>query len=94
MLEKNNFLLYLACLSILVFSYSPNLQFNFLYSDDYSYLFPKIGESKDFKIQANLNSFFEYFYKIGRPLTGYLIFSSSSSLIFFKNLNLLIVNLT
>lgn len=74
MLEKNNFLLYLACLSILVFSYSPNLQFNFLYSDDYSYLFPKIGESKDFKIQANLDSFFEYFYKIGRPLTGYLIF--------------------
>ena len=54
MSEKNNFLLYLACLSILVFSYSPNLQFNFLYSDDYSYLFPKIGESKDFKIQANL----------------------------------------
>ena len=77
MLKNNNFFLYLASFFILIITYLPNLQFDFLYADDYAYLFPKIGESLAFKILLNTETFYDYFIKIGRPITGHLIFIQS-----------------
>ena len=69
--QKYNYLILGFLLIIL--SYSPFLYFDFLYTDDYLYLFPKVGDSKNYSHLSDIESFYKYFRNIGRPLTGHLV---------------------
>lgn len=71
-LNKNHIILFVGFL-LIILSYLPFLQFDFLYADDYLYLFPKIGESYNYSRLYNLELFFKYFHSLGRPLTGCLV---------------------
>ena len=69
--QKYNYLILGFLLVIL--SYSPFLYYDFLYTDDYLYLFPKVGESKNYSRLNDIELFYKYFHDIGRPLTGHLV---------------------
>lgn len=60
-------------LILIVASYFPLIIFDFLYADDYAYIFPKIGVSDGYNFLSSLEDFLGYFNKIGRPITGYIV---------------------
>ena len=60
-------------LILIVASYFPLIIFDFLYADDYAYIFPKIGVSDGYNFLSSLEDFFGYFNRIGRPITGYIV---------------------
>ena len=80
---------------LIVASYSPLIIFDFLYGDDYAYIFPKIGVSDGYSFLSSLEDFLGYFNKLGRPITGYIIWiqnyfiSSIGDAKFFRYFSLL-----
>ena len=58
---------------LIVASHFPLIIFDFLYGDDYAYIFPKIGVSDGYSFLSSLEDFLGYFNKLGRPITGYFI---------------------
>ena len=71
-LNRNYNILFLG-FALIILSYLPFLRFDFLYADDYLYLFPKFGESNNYSRLYSIELFFKYFHSLGRPLTGYLV---------------------
>ena len=71
--KKQNYNYLILGFILVILSYSPFLYFDFLYTDDYSYLFPKVGDSKNYSPLSDIGLFYKYFHNIGRPLTAHLI---------------------
>ena len=80
---------------LIVASHFPLIIFDFLYGDDYAYIFPKIGVSDGYSFLSSLEDFLGYFNKLGRPITGYFIWiqnyfiSSIGDAKFFRYFSLL-----
>ena len=73
MSKKNIFTIVLIIFAILGIYY-PSVVFDFLYSDDYLYFFPKITDTRyDDYLSSNLASLREYSMAIGRPFLFYFI---------------------
>ena len=53
---------------LIVASHFPLIIFDFLYGDDYAYIFPKIGVSDGYSFLSSLEDFLGYFNKLGRPI--------------------------
>lgn len=70
--KKNNYSYLILGFLLVILSYSPFLYFDFLYLDDYLYLFPKVGDSKNYTPLSDIELFYKEFHEMGRPLAGHL----------------------
>ena len=70
---NNKYYIFFLGLFFIVLSHFPFLQFDFLYTDDYLYLFPKVGDASNYSTFKDIELFWNEFHYLGRPLGGNLI---------------------
>lgn len=77
--EKKDTLTIILIFFSIVVIYHPSILYDFLYTDDYLYFFPKITDIgySDF-LTSNLSSIWDYSMAVGRPFLYYFILAGNS----------------